>query len=341
MSKQKIALKDLQVGMFVELPVSWIAHDFFRNSFLIRSEAQLKKLQQQNLQQVIVDFERSHISADTFSHKTSSRHASTKNAGARLDPQVDDAPTNWDSKKLMTDELRNVLDDHLLSPEQKADFVYFHSIRMMQQLLEFPTAENIKTSKEVIYEISAMVLAENETAMNLLRITAHDYYTYTHSVAVGILGIILSKHLFHLSDTHNLHELAAGFFLHDLGKVNIDTDILNKPGALSEPEMEHIRTHPYQGYQILQQAHELSEECRIIVMQHHESIDGSGYPNQLKGDEIHLYGQICALVDVYAALTSERSYKRALSSFNALKLIKNQMMHRFDKKLFNSFVKIF
>ncbi len=340
MSKEHIALKDLKIGMFVQLPVNWTAHDFLRNSFLIRTEKQLQKLQQQNLQQVLVDFDRSQLQNDALPRPTSSEPVPTPEAELMADSS-DDAPTNWDSKKLMTDELRNVLDDHRLSPEQKARSVYDHSVRMMEQLLEFPTAENIKISKEVIYEISEIVLTENDTAMNLLRITAHDYYTYTHSVTVGILGIILSKHLLYQSDTHDLHELAAGFFLHDLGKVTIDTKILNKRGRLSEQEMQYVRSHPDQGYQILQRANELSEECKIIVMQHHESIDGSGYPNHLKGDEIHLYGQICGLVDVYAALTSERSYKRALSSYNALKLIKNQMMHRFDKKLFDSFVKIF
>ncbi len=336
MSKEHIALKDLKIGMFVQLPVNWTAHDFLRNSFLIRTEKQLQKLQQQNLQQVLVDFDRSQLQIDALPY-----YPSSSPSPELIDNAADDAPTNWDSKTLMTDELRNVLDDHRLSPEQKANFVYHHSIMMMKELLEFPSAENIKTSKEVIYKISEMVLAENDTAMNLLRITAHDYYTYTHSVSVGILGIILSKHLLYHSDAHDLHELAAGFFLHDLGKVNIDAKILNKRGRLSEQEKQYVHTHPDQGYQILQQANELSEECKIIVMQHHESIDGSGYPNHLKGDDIHLYGQICGLVDVYAALTSERSYKRALSSYNALKLIKNQMMHRFDKNLFDSFVKIF
>lgn len=335
MSKKSVAMDDIQIGMFVELPTSWFAHDFVTNSFLISSEKQLQQLKRQKLKQVIVDYDRSELqpsSTETIAQET---------VKPVDDPRGQQAPEKWDSAKLMTDDLRNVLEDQSLPANQKSAFVYQHSVSMMEQLLEFPTAENIKASKEAIYAISDMVLAEDDTALNMLRITSHDFYTYTHSVNVGITSILLSKQLFQNSDAHDLQELAAGFFLHDLGKVNIDPQVLNKPGRLTDVEMQHMRTHPYQGYKILQQAQALSEECKIIVMQHHEAIDGSGYPKRLKDKEIHLYGKICAIADVYDALTAERSYKKALSSFDALRLMKDQMISRFDKKLFTSFVKIF
>lgn len=164
----------------------------------------------------------------------------------------------------MTDDLRNVLDDQKLPPEKKSQVVYQHSVSMMEQLLEFPSIENIKASKEAIYDISEMVLKEDDTAQNMLRITSHDFYTYTHSVNVGLTSIMLSKELFSNSDAHDLKELAAGFFLHDLGKVNIDPDVLNKPARLTDTEYQHIKTHPYQGYKLLKEANALSEECSAI-----------------------------------------------------------------------------
>ncbi len=341
MGKKKVALDELKIGMYVELPSSWLAHDFLRNKFLIKTKAQLEKIQNLKLDKVIVDFERSNIQPEKSLKARSENQSSIHVTKIDKDPDSIAAQKNWNPEKLMTDELKNVLHDRNLTPEQKSTFVYYHSVDMMKQLLEFPTAENINICKETIYHISEMVLAENDTAMNLLRITAHDYTTYAHSVDVGIVSIILSKQLLQHSDNHNLDELAAGFFLHDLGKIDIDFDILNKQGRLTDDEMELVKSHPYQGYQILQQAKALSEESKIIVMQHHENIDGSGYPQNLKGDDIHLYGRICSIVDVYTALTAERSYKHALSTFEALKLMKDTMMNRFDKKLFNSFVKIF
>ena len=339
MSKKPVALSDVQMGMFVELPTSWFAHDFVSNSFLISSEKQLQQLRRLKLESVTVDYARSSIKPAV--DESSGTEAEQVLQQSVVDPREQQAPKKWDSEKLMTDDLRNVLEDQNLPPDQKSAFIYQHSVSMMEQLLEFPTAENIQASKEVIYAISDTVLAEDDTALNLLRITSHDFYTYTHSVNVGITSILLSKQLFQHSDAHDLQELAAGFFLHDLGKVNIDPDVLNKPGRLSDVEMQHMRTHPYQGYKILQQAKALTEECKVIVMQHHEAIDGTGYPRRLKDKEIHLYGKICAIADVYDALTAERSYKKAMTSFDALRLMKDKMIDRFDKKLFASFVKIF
>ncbi len=341
MNKESIALKELKIGMFVELPLSWMSHDFLKSKFLITTDEQLKKVKALKLEQVIVDFERSNIQPEKTGSETSEDYISTLNTETDKDLMLENAPKNWDTEKLITDELKNVLQDCRLTPEQKSTYVYHHSIDMMKHLLEFPSAENIKICKETIYHISEMVLTENDTAMNLLRITSHDFYTYTHCVNVGIISIILSKQLLQHSTSHDLNELAAGFFLHDLGKVDIDLSILNKPGKLTDAEMQLVYSHPYQGHQILQQAKALSEECKIIVMQHHEAIDGSGYPNKLKGDDIHMYGKICSIVDVYSALTAERSYKQALSSFEALKLMKDTMMNRFDKKLFTNLVKVF
>jgi HD-GYP domain-containing protein (c-di-GMP phosphodiesterase class II) len=184
-------------------------------------------------------------------------------------------------------------------------------------------------------------MADNDTAKNMLLITSHDFYTYTHSVNVGITSIMLSKEIFKNSDAHDLQELAAGYFLHDLGKINIDPEVLNKPARLNDMEMQHIKTHPYQGYKLLKAADALSPECSTIVMQHHEANNGSGYPRRLKEKEIHIYGRICAIADVFDALTAERSYKKAMKPFDALRLMKEKMIDNFDQKLFTQFVKIY
>lgn len=130
----------------------------------------------------------------------------------------------------------------------------------------------------------------------------------------------------------------AAFFLHDLGKVKIDQEILNKPGKLTEEEMEEMRRHPGHGFRLLHATKQLSEECRIIVLQHHERSDGSGYPRGLREGEIHSYGRICSVADVFDALTSDRPYRKALPPFDALKLMRSEMSHHFQKDIFEKFV---
>ncbi|MEH6814186.1 MAG: HD-GYP domain-containing protein, partial [Motiliproteus sp.] len=182
---------------------------------------------------------------------------------------------------------------------------------------------------------------DDQTARNLLRITSHDFYTYTHSVNVGVTSLMVAKELFRGSDAHDLEELASGFFLHDLGKVMVRPEVINKPGRLDDAEMKHMRIHPYQGYKLLDAAGEMTEESRYIVMQHHERFDGSGYPKGLQNEDIHIYGRICCIADVFDALTADRSYKKAMSKFEALKLMKDQMSGHFDQKLFSEFVNLY
>ena len=338
MSKKDITSNQLEIGMYVELPDSWFSHDFMQNNFKVTTQDQLKKLKSMKLQQVTVDLDKSDVQKRSLEKPSLIEQLPQSQI---KDPKFEEAPQQWSSEKLLTDDLRNVLDDQKLPAEEKSVAVYKHSVNMMEQLLEFPTAENIQSTKEAIYHISDMVMADSDTAKNMLLITSHDFYTYTHSVNVGITSIMLSKEIFKNSDAHDLRELAAGYFLHDLGKINIDPDVLNKPARLTDIEMQHVKTHPYQGYKLLKAADALSEECSAIVMQHHEAYNGSGYPRRLKEKEIHIYGRICAIADVFDALTAERSYKKAMKPFDALRLMKEKMIDNFDHKLFAQFVKIY
>lgn len=340
--KKKIKITDLKIGMFVILPTSWLSHDFVKSRFLIDSPTLLKRIKAQKIEQVTVDYEKSEIKEEPkITTPTVANLAYISHNDSINDPKNEAPPEGWNARNVVPEKLLEAIEDKHLVPEEKSKAIYNHSIEMMEHLLDSPTAENINASKKAISSITDLILSDDKTASNLLRITTHDFYTYTHSVNVGVTALMLSKALFKNSDAHDLHELGAGFFLHDLGKVKVNPDVLNKPARLTESEMRHVRIHPYQGYKLLDSANALSEECRMIIMQHHELIDGTGYPRKLKGEEIHLYGKICAIADVFDALTAERSYKKAMVTFDALRLMKDKMFNHFDRELFTSFVKLF
>ncbi len=340
--KKKVKLTDLREGMYITLSSSWLSHDFLKKSFKIDSPELLKKVRAQRVEYVTVDYDKSDIVDPATADDPSLEDlAYISHSDTVVDPKDEAPPAEWSSSDVVPEELIAAIEDKSLSPEKKSAAVYHHSIEMMEHLLESPTAENIKASKQAISSITDLILSDDSTADNLLRITSHDFYTYTHSVNVGVTGLMLSKALFKNSDAHDLHELGAGFFLHDLGKVKVDPEVLNKPARLTEEEMRHVRIHPYQGYKLLKSANALSKECQLIVMQHHEFVDGTGYPRKLEGDEIHLYGKICGIADVFDALTAERSYKKAMTTFDALTLMKEKMIAHFDRELFSSFVRLF
>ena len=315
---------DLKLGMYVILTVPWYQHPFVKNEFLIRTKDQIQKIHESGIAEVILDTKRSSFNGD---HEKPP--ALTEESSPTKPPM---------SRTVVPDGLREAIRDVKLPPAEKAKAVRAHSITMISNLLENPTAENIRDVKKGVAEVVDLILTDDETSLYLLDITSHDFYTYTHSVNVGFLAVSLSKALFKKSTAHNMHELGAGFFLHDLGKVEVDASIINKPGKLTEEEMGRMRQHPHMGYKLLYETNELTHECKKIVLQHHERYDGKGYPNGLQGDDIHLYGRICSIADVFDALTSERSYRQKLDPFAALKLMKEEMIHHFHRDLFEQFV---
>jgi HD-GYP domain-containing protein (c-di-GMP phosphodiesterase class II) len=323
----RIKSKELKVGMFVVLDQGWLKHPFLKSSFLIRSENQLEKFIEYGIEEVEIDPSRSRASMDvqTITH-----------------PQpVAEPPEKWDTNRGITKALKEAIEDQAMLPEKKAATVYEHSRELMNKLFAGPSAEAIGVTKEAIGNIADLIIADDETALNLLKITSHDFYTYTHSVNVGVLGISLAKRLYGKTSEHDMRELGAGFFLHDLGKVRIDPEILNKPSRLDDDEMNTMRIHPYQSFRILEESSHLSVECRVIAMQHHEREDGTGYPRRLMGNEIHDYARICCIADIFDALTAERSYKKALTPFHALQIMKEQLLGHFHKEIFANFVLLF
>jgi HD-GYP domain-containing protein (c-di-GMP phosphodiesterase class II) len=328
---KKVAVKDLKVGMHVIIPLSWMEHPFSLNQFVIKTRKQISEIKGCGIRHIEVDFAKSELAPEPEKPQPIEQSQTKK-----LEP-----PPKWNPQTLIPEQLVSAIADKSLDAKTKAKAVYENSLSLMSRLLESPTAENITASKGAIKSVTDLILRDDETAHNMLLITSHDFYTYTHSVNVGLYSIMLAKELFLHSDDHDLEELGAGFFLHDLGKVNVDPAIINKPGRLTDDEMKQIRAHPYQGYKILKEADELSEESEYIVLQHHERYDGNGYPKRLKGDEIHIYGRICCLADVFDALTAERSYKESMSKFSALKLMRDEMQNFFSRDLLEPFILLF
>jgi len=326
--RELIKTRDLKPGMYVILPGSWFKHPFLTNEFVIKTRDQIDKIIDYGIREIIIDTSKGIGPANAAS-------------GSGAEDPLSTPPVTWTPENLVPPSLREAIHDRSLPPDQKSRIVYESSLVLVERLFEDPKAENIHEAKKGIAEVVDLIISDDATAKELLKITAYDFYTYTHSVNVGVFGVMLSKTLFKGSDAHNMHELGAGFFLHDIGKVRIDPAILNKPGKFTDEEMEKMRSHPYQGYKILKEANQLTEECMVIAMQHHEREDGTGYPRNLKRDAIHTYARICSIADVYDALTAERSYKKRMDTFPALRFMKENMLNHFHQEIFETFVMLF
>ncbi len=318
-----IKISELQIGMFIHLPSAWRAHPFLRNSFTITSEKQIRKLIDYGITDVVID-ELKGLPAEAVTAEVE-------------EPEKDFSNDINNISEL----LKETLSDRAIAPERKAQAIHHHSVDMMKCLWQNPTPEKIAEFKKGVVSVVDNILSDDNTTRHLLNLTAYDYDTYIHSVNVGVVGLALAKALLKKEDKHDMHALGAGFFLHDLGKIKIDDAIINKPGKLTEDEMTIMKRHPAMGFRLLLDAKQITEESRLIVLQHHERHNGTGYPKKLRGEEIHMYGRICSVADVFDALVSKRPYKKQKTPFEALKIMKEEMLDHFHKDVFQTFVMLF
>ncbi len=181
-------------------------------------------------------------------------------------------------------------------------------------------------------------LLENKHVMiNIIDIKSFDEYTYHHSVNVCVLSLVIGIAV-GLSK-EELSNLGVAGLLHDIGKVFINQDLLNKVDPLTREEFDIMKEHSMSGYKYIKTKFEFPYQSNIGVLHHHEKYDGTGYPQSKVGEEISLFGRIIAIADVYDALTSNRSYKKALLASEAMEYIMGGAGAHFDFELVNVFVR--
>lgn len=173
---------------------------------------------------------------------------------------------------------------------------------------------------------------------DFVRVLHHDYATFTHSANVCYYAVLLAGAIGLGEDDRKL--IATGGLLHDLGKLDIDDRILTKDGRLEEVESRQIRKHPLTGFRKLAHRSDLCAGQLLMVYQHHERVDGSGYPVGAVAGEIHPWAQICTVVDVFEALTSQRPYRRPLSHETALEVMSRECARTFDPELLTCWTRL-
>lgn len=181
------------------------------------------------------------------------------------------------------------------------------------------------------------ILSHNEILINLIDLKGYDDYTYKHSLCVAIIAITVGVKL-GLDEKH-LNMLAMGGLLHDVGKMVISKEILNKPGRLSTEEYEAMKKHPVAAVRMLQNNPYIPESVLKAIESHHEKYDGTGYPSQLKGERIPYLGRILAVADVYDALTSERPYRKPCFPNEAIEYMMGNAFVHFDYDVLEAFLR--
>lgn len=194
---------------------------------------------------------------------------------------------------------------------------------------------NLKDSLSRVEELMEYIIEMGDVNKSLYDIKTHDNYTYMHSIDTGIMAAFIGINM--KLSKEELRNLGVGAILHDIGKVKVKSDIINKTGALTEEELMEIKRHPIYGAEILKKNFYIPDAVINAVLQHHERIDGLGYPYGLDGNQISKLAKIVCICDVYDAVSSDRSYRKKFSPNEAYELVLSGNGSMFDEGI----VKIF
>ncbi|MEM9644983.1 MAG: HD domain-containing phosphohydrolase [Planctomycetota bacterium] len=191
--------------------------------------------------------------------------------------------------------------------------------------------DTVSVVKQLGALTSEVVSRDEFAAHDLFDVLHHDYATFTHSANVAFYAAVLAAELGY--DKDGVEEITIGGLLHDLGKLEIDEAILCKPGRLDEQEFRLVKRHPTVGMLKLCRRDDLTQGQLMMAYQHHERNDGRGYPVGHHADEIHPWAKICAVVDVFEALTSQRPYRSPMPTHKALELIERDSGTALDEEI--------
>ena len=234
--------------------------------------------------------------------------------------------------------LSDVLSDSSVAVGERSEILYYSAASIMEELISNPHSNEVASRSRILVEnICYFLLSEKSALRHLLIATSRKYYVYTHCVNVSLLSIALAQRV-GIECPEELCQLGKGAILHDLGKSLIDPEILDRPGKLDDAQWNEIRKHPALGHETLR-AHGVTSPLALgVVRHHHEKLRGIGYPDGLVNGEISPHARICAIADVFDALTTKRAYSRALKTFTALRRMCREMSKDLDKDFLRAFV---
>ncbi|AZR21292.1 HD-GYP domain-containing protein [Xanthomonas vasicola] len=324
----------LRPGMYVyKLLGAWVHHPFWKTSFLVDSD-DVEKIHDSRIEQLVIDTARGvDVEAPTSSGASAEPGVPPSPAPAAPEPPEPAAEPRSVRTNSVTAQVgieaevvraRRIFEDGRDMVE-----AMFRDVRLGRTV-------DTEAAMPLVEAINDSVLRHPQALISVARLKTADDYTYLHSMAVAGLMSGLARQL-GLPESQVV-EAAMGGLLHDMGKAVTPLEILNKPGRLTSEEMDVMRQHPLDGHRLLVAGGVQNAVVLEIALHHHEKMDGSGYPNQLVGENISLMSRMGAVCDVYDAISSDRPYKRGWDPAESLKQMASWKGH-FDPTIFQAFVR--
>jgi len=319
---KKVNIKQLRPGMFIhDMNCGWLRHPFLKNSIKIKDATIIRKISEYGIREVYIDTDKGPDVGQVMSRQEIDRD---------IRKETDTIPDSQYSSLRSEPLGKEIVRAREIRKEAK------QTVRNIMEEVRF--GRPIKTEKveKVVDKMVDSIFRNQDALITLGRIKQADEYTYMHSMSVCVLMISFGKHLGF--NAQQLKEVGIGALLHDVGKMQVPEEILNSKRTLNDQEYELMKKHVEYSHVLLQETEGITELSVIIASQHHERLDGQGYPNNLKGDDISIYGQVAAIADVYDAMTSKRCYQRKYEPTEVLKQL-YEWNHLYNKDLVQQFIR--
>ena len=317
--KRKISVDQLAKGMYVcELDRPWLDSSFLFQGFFLCTDAELEQLRS-SCEHVFIDTLRGSDLPGLAAEipVPSVAKPVTLARGERRYPRTLALETELSAARAVRKRARMFID------------AIFDDVRHGRP-------PDFTEVREVISGMVESIVRNPDAQMCLAQMKKRDEYTAQHSVNVCVLTVAFGRHLG--LPRHDLNLLGMGALLHDIGKLRTPLEILNKPARLTPEEFERMKEHPLHGHEILSEIPGMPEEVVDIAYSHHERLQGHGYPRGIGGGEISTWSKIVAIVDVYDAISSDRTYHDGLSATQALTKMYGWRERDFDPELMEQFI---
>ncbi len=319
---KKIRVEQLKPGMYIhDMNCGWMEHPFFSGSLMVKNEKTIGQIIGSGIHEVYIDTAQGLdvVDAPTESEvKAEIEHRMIALA----------QPARQDESASLHDELAKSRKVH--SEANKIVHSIMQDVRIGKQI-------ELEQVDPVVEHLTDSILRNKDALLSLCRIKQKDDYTFLHSVSIGALLISFARALG--LDRSVIRLLGIGGMLHDIGKMKVPNEVLNKPGKLSDEEFAIMKSHVVYSRDILSETPGIDQISLDVAAQHHERHDGSGYPLGLKGSEMSVYGQMAAIVDVYDAITSDRCYHKGMEPTVALRKMFEWSKFHFNPELIHTFVR--
>ncbi|MFY7865727.1 HD-GYP domain-containing protein [Roseateles sp.] len=333
---KRIPTEQVELGMYLQsMEGSWLSHPFWKTKFVLREPADLAALKKSGVPAVWIDVSKGHDVAGAVAPAAVAA-AQPAEAAPVVVPEPTSPPLPPPSSPVSSPpaQARVSLSAEI---EQATQLMNRSREQVMALFGEARMGKSVSAEQclPLVEEIANSVSRNPSALISLARLKTKDDYTYMHSVAVCALMVSLGRQLGMNED--QMREAGMAGLLHDIGKMAMPLDILNKAGQLTDAEFNVIRSHPVRGYQILRDSEGVSDAALDVCLHHHEKMDGTGYPKRLKGEQISLLARMGAVCDVYDAITSTRPYKTAWDPAGSIQRMA-QWTGQFDPVVFKAFV---